>query len=503
MRETEEKLFNGEDMEVIVLQPEEEDISDGEVDFWYSEGSKIKIDSQRFIEQLKRLGYRKYFLGKEYIFIYLDSNIVDEVEAVHMKDHIRDYMKNNDREYDEGITADRIMGKVINQAPTLFSRGNLEFLDKLENRFKRDTRTESFIYFQNCFVKVTKYGSTVHKYEELDGLIWKKQLIRKNFYSNEKESDFRKFILRICRDDEKRFNSFRSVIGYLLHGYKDPANAKAIIFMDEKIDDGSNGGCGKSLLGNAISQVRKSLRLGGKNFKFERFSFQSYEPGTNIIEFNDLSKGFQFEMLFTAITDNIAIEKKNKDELIVQFEYSPKILLSTNHTIKGVDESTLRRQFVLEFSDYFNIRYTPEDEFKKRFFDDWDEEEWNSFYTFMIECLQYYLCYGLVDYERVNLDTKKLIESTSEEFVEFMEEIELEQTYNKKEQHQKFIDVYPDYKKLHQKTFTGYIKTYAKLKGLKYEPKKSGTERSFILCNSRVGRMDEQKSDSKGEVEIF
>ena len=88
--------------------------------------------------------------------------------------------------------------------------------------------------------------------------------------------------------------------------------AKAIIFMDEKLDDGSNGGCGKSLLGNAISKVRNSLRLGGKNFKFDRFSFQSYEPGTHIIEFNDLSKHFQFEMLFTTITDNIVIEKEEQ-----------------------------------------------------------------------------------------------------------------------------------------------------------------------------------------------
>ena len=149
-----------------------------------------------------------------------------------------------------------------------------------------------------------------------------------------------------------------------------------------------------------ISKIRKSLRLGGKNFWFERFAFQSYEPGTSIIEFNDLSRSFRFENLFTAITDNITIEKKNKDELIIPFERSPKILLSTNYTIKGVDESTLRRQFVLEFSDYFSIRYSPEDEFGHRFFDDWCENEWCRFYLFMIGCLQYYLKNGLVEYER-------------------------------------------------------------------------------------------------------
>lgn len=503
MKETAEQIFEPEEAEVITLYPEPDENEESVITFWFKDGSKLKIDSQSFIAQLGKLGYRKYFLGKEYIFVYIENNIVEVVEAVHMKDRIRNYMNNAEREFEEGITANKIMGKVINQTPTLFSRGNLEWLDMLDNNFKRDNRKESYFYFENCFVRVTRSGITVHNYEELDGLIWKKQIINREFHLSETESDFKKFIYLICREDEKRYNSFISVIGYLLNGYKDPANAKAIIFMDEKVDDGANGGCGKSLLGNAISRVRKSLRLGGKGFKFDRFSFQSYEPGTNIIEFNDLSKGFPFEMLFTAITDNIAIEKKNKDEMIVPFEYSPKILLSTNHTVKGVDESTLRRQFILEFSDYFNIRYTPEMEFKKRFFDDWNEDEWNSFFHFMIRCELHYLQNGLVDYERVNVDHKKLVETTAEEFVEYMEDVELDKLHDKKDTHQKFVDSYPDFKNLHQKTFTNWIKLYAKLKGLKFETKKSGVERGFILSNPESGRMDELETSTDGEGDVF
>jgi len=503
MKDTEDKLFNGEETDVIVIYPEEEENVESKITFWFKDKEKIKIENQSFIDLLGKLGFRIYFIGKEYIFVHLKNNIVEEAEAVHMKDYIKNYIKNSEQEYEEGITASKILGKIINQAPTLFSRGNLEFLEKLNDNFKRDTKSESFFYFNNCFVKVTAEEISSHQYKELDGIIWKKQIINKDFYISNNESDFKTFIFRICRDDESRFNTFRSVIGYLLHCYKDPANAKAIIFMDEKIDDGSNGGCGKSLLGNAISQIRKSLRLPGKGFKFDRFSFQSYEPGTSIIEFNDLRKDFPFEMLFTAITDNMAFEKKNKDETIVDFKHSPKILLSTNSTIKGVDESTLRRQFVLEFSDYFNLRYTPEDEFKRRFFDDWNDDDWYNFFNFMIECEQYYLQNGLVDYERVNVNHKKLVETTAEEFTEFMEEIELEKLYDKKELHQRYIEIYPDYNRLHQKTFTGWIKLYAKLKDLKYDDKKSGAKRSFILSKKDDGRMDEQKSDIEGEGDIF
>ncbi len=335
-----DKIFN-DGTEVIVLYPDQQNHDDQEIVFWFKEKEKLRIDGKKFIDLLNHLGFRIYFIGKDYLLVHIENNIVDDIAPVQMKNKVKEFIMDPARIYEDDITAEMVLGKVINQTSTLFSRGYLEYLDKLEDDFKRDTRKESFIYFRNCFVTITTIGYSIHTYQQLDKPIWKKQIIDRDYYEVDQVSDFRTFIFRVCRNEAARYDSFRSVIGYLLHGYKDPAMAKAIIFMDEKLDDGSNGGCGKSLLGNAISKVRKSLRLGGKNFKFDRFSFQSFEPGTHIIEFNDLSKNFQFEMLFTTITDNIVIEKKNKDELIIPFEYSPKILLSTNYTLSGIDESTL------------------------------------------------------------------------------------------------------------------------------------------------------------------
>jgi hypothetical protein len=197
------------------------------------------------------------------------------------------------------------------------------------------------------------------------------------------------------------------------------------------------------------------------------------------------------------------VEKKNRDEIIVKFENSPKILISTNYAPTGIDESSLRRQFILEFADYFNLKYTPEMEFGKRFFDDWSVEEWNSFYNFMIGCLQYYLQNGLVEYTRINLDQKKLIFSTSEEFIDFMDEIELENHYEKKEQFQKFIDLNPNLKTMHQKTFSRWLKIFAKLKNFKYVEKKSGAKRYFVLSNKTNGRMDEAKCSLTGDEDII
>ena len=477
------KIFEDK-ADVVIITPEKAEKKE-RIKFWYRNKSQLKISSRLFIYFLNQLGYRLYFAGKDYLFVRVQNNVVEETGSVEMKEAVKKSLLDPSAEYEEGVKAEDLLEMVINQSPTLFCRGNLEYLDLLEDDFKRDNRTESFIYFKNCFISITSDGYSKHTYEELDKPVWKNQIIDNEYYETEDTGDFQTFIFRAAGNDAVRYDSFRSVIGYLLHCYKDPARAKAIIFMDEKLDDGSNGGCGKSLLGNALSKIRKSLRLGGKNFFFERFSFQSYEQGTSIIEFNDLSRNFRFENLFTAITDNIIIEKKNKDEIIIPFEQSPKILLSTNYTIKGVDESTLRRQFVLEFSDYFSIRYSPENEFGHRFFDDWCEDDWCRFYRFMIGCIQFYLDKGLVDYNRINLEVKKLIESTSEEFLEFAEDLVKDTWYDKRETYRKFLEDYPDLNnnKMEQKKFTNWLKVFARVKGWKFFQKKSGADRTFVLSS--------------------
>lgn len=504
MKEAEE-IFNIDEAEVLLLKPGEEQIQNEPEEFWYLEDDEVKLNRQQFLSFLEKRGYRKYYVGKEYMFVQIENNIVKEVTKVNIKDHIRDFIQGLGETTEDGIRTSSIWGKVINQVGTLFSANFLELIPNVEGEFKRDTETNSFIYYQNCFVWVTPNGYTTHNYTALDGYIWESQKVKRNFEKSNNDSVFKKFILKICKDDPKRFNALRSAIGYLLHSHKDPANTKAIVFIDERPGDGANGRCGKSLVGKAISKIRKSVRRDGKNFKFNQFMFQSVKPDTAIIDFNDVTKGFPFENLFSIITDDMAVEEKNKAEVIVPFERSPKILITTNHAIKGVDASTLDREFVIEFSDYFNEKHKPVDEFGKKFFEPfWNIEEWTSFDNFMIECLRDFLSKGLLEYERINLFDKILIESTSEDFVEFVEDLELEKKYDNKELFNEFLDVYPEHKtKLMQKTFTLWVKTLGSIKGYKYLPKKSGKERGFILSNPKSGRMDDLKTGTGGEGDIF
>ena len=64
-----------------------------------------------------------------------------------------------------------------------------------------------------------------------------------------------------------------------------------------------------------------------------------------------------------SLANDITVVKKNQNEMIIPFHQSPKIIISTNYTIAGSDDSTLVRQFEVEFSDHYNTSHRPIDEF--------------------------------------------------------------------------------------------------------------------------------------------
>jgi hypothetical protein len=95
----------------------------------------------------------------------------------------------------------------------------------------------------------------------------------------------------------------------------------------------------------------------------------------------------------------------------------------------------------------------------------------------MIGCLQLYLNKGLVAYEFVNLDKKKLIDETCPEFVEFADVIESGKEYEKKELYTNFKKEYEDFDKLTQSKFTRWLKVWGKVKNYEVRESKSGGKR--------------------------
>ena len=227
--------------------------------------------------------------------------------------------------------------------------------------------------------------------------------------------------------------------------------------------------------------------IDGKTFEFTKsFPYQTVSTDTQVLVFDDVKKNFNFESLFSLITEGITLEYKGQDAIKLTIDKSPKILISTNYTIGGVGGSFERRKFEIELSDYFGYKHSPLDEFNHMLFDDWNPEEWHKFDNYMINCVQYYLDNGLVTHDFKNLEVRKFIKNTSFEFYEWSkdkENIPLNIRNTKATIFNNFTEEYQDYKKwnLTNRSFKKWLNEFAKFNGYDYSEGNSNGERWFVI----------------------
>jgi len=452
------------------------------IHFWFlDEHQRVKISRTRFKRFLESEGYCKLKKDRGYLFVRIVNNIVSEIDAIQVKDFVLNYLYTLPAEEFEDISRTEIIDALMKGTNLFFANQFFEFLITRDIEFKRDKAKEGFLFYKNGYVTVTAVSVQLINYKDMDGYIWEKQIIEREYQPTKQRSDFEEFMHNACRKDVQRTKALKSGVGYLLHNYKNPNNAKAIIFIDEKLSEGAYGRSGKGLVIKGIAKIRTVVVEDGRNFNVgKNFAFQRVNADTNIVAIEDMREKFPFDRLFSIITEGITIEKKQRDEIFISFPESPKIVISSNFTIQGVDDSTRDRQFIVEFSDHYNKRNRPVYEFGKNFFD-WDKQEWAAFDNLMIECMQLYLKEGLVLYEYTNLEEKQLIDETCDEFAEFSEEIQLDYEHNKKELCEQFKAEYDDFDKLHQSKFTRWLKLWARIKNYDVLESKSGASRTIIF----------------------
>ncbi len=397
--------------------------------FWLIRGKKVEIKTAKFIEFLVSKGFAKIYYGKEYTYVRIVEMVAEEIIIEKIKDYVLEFIDAIDAidaiDDESKEHKDEIKESILDQVTKFFNNTLLSSVKSESPNLKSGDRNTGHLYYKNGFV-TAKRGEELqlNSYATLTNPVWKSRILEREFEIipiKRSQSEYEQFIWNVVRKDEDRFMAMCSSIGFLLHGHKEKSLAKAIIAVDEKISDNPNGRSGKSLFGLAISKMKKSLRIDGKNFEFHpRFTFQEVRISDEIIEFNDVRKNFDFERLFSVITDDMSVENKTKDPYKLSFEESPKLLINTNYTIAGSGGSFSARMYEMEFSDHYNEYHSPRNEFGHDFFDDWNDEEWNRFDNFMLECLMLYLDEGLISYKKINLDRRKLVAETSNEFLDFM-----------------------------------------------------------------------------------
>jgi hypothetical protein len=454
--------------------------------FWeFNYKGDVIINAYKFKLYLESLRYFKYYPvgnSKAFVFITKDDNFLEDVNEFQMKDKVMGNLLANDE-----IEVFNCMA----ENTKLFTHAYLSMIETAHVELEKDGKDYAMLYFQNKAVKVFADYYEIYNYEELERHIWRDQVIKRDFVeADHHESMFRSFVWFIAGQETERYNTMKSIIGYLLHSHKTSADNKAIILNDETISDHPNGGSGKGILTNAIGQMKKVSTIDGKNFDFNKsFPYQTVSTDCQVLAFDDVKKNFNFESLFSLITEGITIEYKGKDAVKLPVSESPKVLISTNYTLKAEGGSFERRMFEVELSSYFNAGHSPQMEFGCMLFQDWNLEEWARFDHFMINCLQYYLEHGLVAYEHKNLKLRKLINNTSREFVQWMEDkvFKNNQRIDYKVWLVDFMAEHEDFKKwLTQRTFNQWLKNYFDFKEIEMKNIVSNGIRFYELFNEEL-----------------
>lgn len=438
-----------DDVATLVINQIEEDESSRR--FWTkSDKGVIKIVHYLFREFLEESGFFKFCPegGKSFVFVKVTNNLIDHTNETEIKDHVLDYLENK--------VEDLEVYNFFADKTRFFREDFLSLLNPVNAFFISDDKYTSYLYYRNCAVKVTKKGVTQIDYIDLDGFVWKDHVIDRDYIDCEiDECDFQRFISNVCGQDKVRIKSMESTMGYLLHGFKNLSYSPAVILNDEVISDNPEGGTGKGIFMNAISQMKKVVVIDGKGFTFEKsFAYQLVSADTQVLVFDDVKKHFDFERLFSVVTEGLTLEKKNKDAIKIPFSKSPKIAITTNYAIRGKGSSFERRKWELEFKQHYNSIHTPFQEFGKLLFGDWNDDEWCLFDNYMVTNLQNFLKTGLVKSEFVNLKIRKLSAETCHDFIEWCglidgseknEKLVINKVILKKELYSEFILENPDY----------------------------------------------------------
>lgn len=431
---------------------------------------KLHYDTLQVNDFLRNRGYGLYRIDDRGAvrYIHQAGRIVRQVEAYDIKRYLMDFT----REIEER----EVLRMLMNGSRNFFAADKLEHMHPFSPTFLQPDRDTFYFIFQDQYWKVTANAITTHKVEELPGYVWDNRVVPfkpklgkpllqigregedwviepgddciksdiVKFFINTSNFSWRNEFKEIQTDDglvfqpkeynlthaEKYHNTTHLVCkmlatGYVLHDYRNKAQMKAIIAVDNKESEvgRSEGGTGKSIWSTMFEKLVPTEVLDGKRPRLQDdpFIYENVDERTQVIVFDDCRVNLDFEFFLSQITRGVTVNPKGLKRFKID---APKFIFSTNHAVNGEGNSFERRQYYISFSDYYNKHRTPADDLGRLMFHEWDWEQWNYFYNFMACCVQTYLRYPDLNTYTIPSDDvrrRQLRQRMGEEFLEFME----------------------------------------------------------------------------------
>ncbi len=192
--------------------------------------------------------------------------------------------------------------------------------------------------------------------------------------------------------------------GYLLHKEKRDNKPWLVFAMDNRISDiaDSNGGSGKSIMfDKAVRKLLLSNKVipgRDKEIIKSQFMYEGISKHTDYVLFDDADAYFPMTRVYTETSGDFSVNGKYRASFSIPFEDSPKFAITSNFGLFKPDSSTERRILYTVFSDYYHYKSDLDDtehtiinDLGKLLFKDFNEKEWNAYFNFCAEAIQFYL----------------------------------------------------------------------------------------------------------------
>ena len=368
----------------------------------FDEAGKIVTSPSMYADFLKQENFIRITTADDKIMLLQNKNNV--IDFFNHKTNLVSFLESEINEVKnepiKNVIAKENLG-VLSSSYTLLPFSQLNYY--------KDDKTRFGMAFKNGFHYFDEMGILEIKskpYSDVKGFFTPHHTQSIDFNYTDEIGNFEKFIQRISTgikhplNDAPEIVAFNSMIGYLCHNYKKQQETPAIILSDFGAnDENRNGGRGKTLITQAIAYVQKTMIKGANEF-IPNYDFNYYDldKSYNVYVLDDIEASFKLDSLYTQVTGGINVQKKGGKAEMIEFKDSPKFLITSNWLIRYDEKnaSTNRRFYEYKVKPYYHKDYTPIQEFNKTMFEDWNDTEWNKFYSYIFRCVQSYLNGGLI-----------------------------------------------------------------------------------------------------------
>lgn len=413
---------------------------------------EIVISFDKFYKFLEAKNWGLIKSGEEYVMMILENNIIYLHPTItDLVQFVKNTLARLPYYVTQLCTKEHLEEAFMRIMDKLLKKNLLSMLPAIKTKVLKDTKTISYLFYRNGVLKIEKNKPMeLMNYSEINGVVYEDCIIDRDFKIIGDDiphipCEIERFFQNVCKSKEQewdersewklnlpRYKSLLSAIGYLGHRYKSDEITKVVVLGEEKLStnpDEANGRTGKSLTYKILSKIRNTYAIDGKNFNFDdTFCMQGVTAEQDLLVFDDVQKKFPMEKLFANITDGIRTRKLYKQIEHIPYEDSPKIMVLTNYVNANDTASFKDRKIEIEFSDYYDENHKPSMDFGGMFFDDrWGKPdkfgftEWEKFDNFLAGTIKYFIENGLQDYEKINLNERKLTALVNEDFLAYAE----------------------------------------------------------------------------------